>query len=108
MKTISLFILLSFGSCASPQYFTRIWKDTTTGQQMTSDTIVYVKPFGIFNPWAKESCVKYKMKWQNLVFGFALAPTVVAPVVAWGFYLFEADRIEGDKYDYVKVNPEML
>jgi hypothetical protein len=109
MKTFCLFILVFlFISCASTQFFSRTWEDENTGQQMVSDTIVYVHPLGLFTFCAKSKFVKYRLKWGNLLCGAVFAPTYIIPAVMWGFFLFQADRIEGDKYEYVKVNPETL
>ncbi len=95
-------------SCSSTQYFCRTWKDETTGKQMLSDTILYIKPFGLINWWDKEKGVKYKMKVGNLACGVAFASTYIIPVVMGGFFLFEADTIIDNKYEYVKVNPNEL
>jgi hypothetical protein len=108
MKIISLFVLLSFFSCSTTQFFSRTWKDENTGQQMVSDTILYIQPKGLLTFWAIEKEVKYKLKWGNLIVGAVFAPTYIIPAVLWGFLLFEADKIDGDKFEYVKVKPETL
>jgi len=107
MKTISLLALLSLLSCSSTQYFSRTWTDEATGEQMVSDTVLYVRPWGVVNAlWEKEPGVKYKIKWGNLLCGAVFAPTYIIPAVMWGFFLFEADRIK--EGEYVKLNPNDL
>jgi hypothetical protein len=100
---IILFILLLVSSCSTTQYFQRVYEDPITCEETLSDTIFYIPPVGIANPWNRQEGVKYKLKWGNLIMGAVFIQTIIIPSFSWGLLLFEADEIM-DGYNYKKIN----
>ncbi len=88
MKKILLLALISVSvfSCASVK--------TVGGRE--------IQPYGLFSEERKEDGVKYKPKTSAIVMSIILSETIVFPIVALGYRLYEA--VSADSTNSTNVN----
>lgn len=84
-KSISVILILSISS----MLFLSACADSKTinGKEY--------EPYGILDQDdVKDPKIKYKVVWGNVVWGALLVETVVAPIVIFGFYLWEPEKLK--------------
>lgn len=50
-----------------------------------------IEPYGLFDSEKQIKNVKYSVSWGNVALGVILCETVIAPVIIFGWYLFEPE-----------------
>jgi hypothetical protein len=95
--------ILFITSCADSKRIKMPVEKITNGIAVVVDTVVNVKPYGLFNEEKKKiDGVEYKLVVGNIIWSGILIETVGVPIYLVGWRLFEPIGLEEDKIKIVK------